>query len=377
MSRSSDPTASFPKQSLTPIHGKPDFATLARLTQELTANAVSVHSNRGSGMHGHAAIVLGNDAYQEISAVAWVAPTNPGPEPNIPDNATQRAVTIGLSNFERQQKEWETYTLVANALKRQLLEAIEPVYLSSLSHPTFGFANVGVFQMLQHLRNTYAVLTPDILSKNLEALGAKWEPSESLEPLWERGVKARAIAQAGGDEITEETLVRVYRDVLKNTGLFALDIRDWDHKPQADKTLENFKAHFTIANMDRVTNLTVASTYSQQTARAYAAQSNSGSLPPLPSLDNRPPPGGPTILARNRGVETLLSYCWTHGATTNPAHTSRTCHAKAPGHQEDATIDNMKGGNDRIRRRPREKQVFKPAKKTRGSVTPPNDSASA
>ena len=39
------------------------------------------------------------------------------------------------------------------------------------------------------------------------------------------------------------------------------------------------------------------------------------------------------------------SYCWTHGVTNNPSHTSQTCRNPAQGHQQNATVTNMMGGN--------------------------------
>ena len=44
-------------------------------------------------------------------------------------------------------------------------------------------------------------------------------------------------------------------------------------------------------------------------------------------------------------------YCWTHGLSDNKDHTSRPCTNKATGHKEDATLSNMMGGNNTIRRK--------------------------
>ena len=41
----------------------------------------------------------------------------------------------------------------------------------------------------------------------------------------------------------------------------------------------------------------------------------------------------------------VQTYCWTHGATNNPSHTSQTCRNPAPGHQATASINNTMGGN--------------------------------
>ena len=41
----------------------------------------------------------------------------------------------------------------------------------------------------------------------------------------------------------------------------------------------------------------------------------------------------------------MQTYCWTHGMTNNPSHTSQTCRNPAPGHQPGATLNNTMNGN--------------------------------
>ena len=54
-----------------------------------------------------------------------------------------------------------------------------------------------------------------------------------------------------------------------------------------------------------------------------------------------------------------LHYCWTHGATRNKDHTSKTCSRPAEGHKTEATLFNMMGGNNSIQRQRGERAVFK------------------
>ena len=39
----------------------------------------------------------------------------------------------------------------------------------------------------------------------------------------------------------------------------------------------------------------------------------------------------------------ISKYCWTHGAC---GHTGKECRAKAPGHRDDATLENRNGGSN-------------------------------
>jgi hypothetical protein len=43
-----------------------------------------------------------------------------------------------------------------------------------------------------------------------------------------------------------------------------------------------------------------------------------------------------------------MYYCWTHGLGKSASHTSAGCANPAEGHNTNATIRNMMGGNDRI-----------------------------
>ena len=375
MSHSIDPTSSFPHADLTPIVGKPTFAAVQTLKKQLVANAVSVRSARGNGQLGHAVLVLGQAAYDNLAGAGnnWINPVNPGQAPVIPAGATQHQIIQAQAQFDRDTKEWETFNSTGDALKRQIIAAVDTTYIASLEDPLFGFTNVSVHDILHHLETTYAALDPDALTANMEALRAPWDPSETMEPLWQRGVNAQQMAQAGGNPITDGDLLLIFRDLLKSSGLFPLDIRDWDRLPAAQKTLANFKVVFTNANKERVANLTAGQQMlpTQVPARAFAAKQGA-------KQGNPPnPPTGPAIYCSPTG--TWFGYCWSHGITTNPEHNSKTCNNKASGHQEDATIDNMMGGNNTIRRKPREKNVYiekNPPKRTRDRAnlagSPPN-----
>lgn len=343
-----DPSTSFPHAELKPVVGKPSFHDVQQLKKQLISNAVSVASNRGNGALGHAVIVLGQAGYNAIAGPGnnWINPANPGNAPVIPVGATQAQILNAQHQWEREKTEWELFNSTTSALKRQLLAAVDNTYISSLEDPLFGYTNTSVHAILTHLETTYAVVDQDALKTNLDILSAPWEPSESMEPLWQRGVLARQVANTGRVPITDAQLLLIFCDILKSSGLFSLDLRDWDKLPAAQRTLANFQTTFTEANKERIKNLTSGQQFNPHGVPAHAF----AATPPNNAIT------GPSILATPSG--TRLSYCWTHGVTNNPEHNSRSCTRKAIGHQETATIDNMLGGNNTIRRKPKEKNIF-------------------
>ena len=68
----------FEFPSLTRIHGKPTYASLKIIKDELFANATAVTSDLGGGAHGHLGLVLTPAEYVAVSAVPYVRPAHPG-----------------------------------------------------------------------------------------------------------------------------------------------------------------------------------------------------------------------------------------------------------------------------------------------------------
>jgi hypothetical protein len=139
--------------------------------------------------------------------------------------------------------------------------------------------------------------------------------------------------------------------MFEATGVFTIACDTWRVKAAAEKTYANFTAHFTEENRERLRKLTAA-----QAGYHGANAITPGSPPPEVRTDARAPdvaaaaqqpPATPVPhVVTNDGVR--MYYCWTHGLGTNATHTSSTCQRPASGHQIDATVTNMQGGNNTI-----------------------------
>lgn len=249
-------TLDFPHKELPKIEGKPTYLSLQSLKAKLIANAVSIHSSRGNGQLGHVQIVIGTAAYNQRANPAggqandWDPPTYPGNLPTIPAGSTAAQISAITSEWQQRSKDFTTYNAVETNLKRMLLEAVDDDYVSSLSDDLFGFANVTTFEILQHLETNYGALDSDALSANLERLNEPWEPAETMEPLWKRTREVQAVADAGNEPISDGQLLIAIRKVLKASGVFELDMRDWDNKPAAQRTWAAFRTFFTAARIE-------------------------------------------------------------------------------------------------------------------------------
>ena len=55
------------------------------------------------------------------------------------------------------------------------------------------------------------------------------------------------MAEASGDAATDVQLIDIRLIIITNANIFVSDIRKWHSKPAEEKSLTNFKSHFTTA----------------------------------------------------------------------------------------------------------------------------------
>jgi len=337
-------TLTFPHPILTPIKGQPTNQSLQLLQKQIYANARAIHSTRGGGNHGHLALVMPGPQYLLRTGHVFVNPIHPGIAPVHGANATGPQITETNRQFAQDLQEHTLFTTVTEELKKQIILAVEPRYLSILEDIDFGFADISSRRMLAHLQAEYGQISNEQIEANRQQLSADWNPDDPIEDLWLRIQEAQRYAVAANEAITNATALRLTLPVFEKTGVFTTAAENWRDRPEAEWTMEAFKLHFTKANKERMRKLTAQGAgYHGANAAINPAPAPA---PASPSAATNSTPAGQQAIVGN----VAMYYCWTHGLGKNRAHTSQTCTNKAPGHMDHSTADNLLGGNDRIMR---------------------------
>lgn len=76
-------TEHFPYKEITRIQGPPTYSSIKNINQILSPIASSIHLNLENGQQGLLALTLPEVIYNNISAMPFVYPVNPGPLPAI------------------------------------------------------------------------------------------------------------------------------------------------------------------------------------------------------------------------------------------------------------------------------------------------------
>ena len=147
--------------TLNEIAGTPSYDTIKTVNNELIANVYSIQTNLGCGTVGYARLTLTPGVYATISIAAWIHPLNPGLQPIIHVGSTGIQISALNRAFDKASEVYSDFQLVSNALKKQLLAAVDDIFLCSLKQPYIGYGNVTVLDLLTHLYSTYAQISPD------------------------------------------------------------------------------------------------------------------------------------------------------------------------------------------------------------------------
>ena len=373
-------TANFPHPVLTPFATPvqpPTHASIKLLQRELNANAMSVHSNAGGGLHGHLVLTLTPARYRAVAGVPYPAPQ---PPPALVVAGAAAAVANAVQDHQELLRLFNRYHDTDKALARLIIAATPDTYIAALCDVDFGYANVTTIQFLTHLTTTYGALTPADRDLNQARMNQPWAPPTPIELLFKQMEDGQRFAAAAAEPIADSTLCRLAYQLVLKTGLFPDGCREWRLLTDAQQTWARFKIHFARQDRDRLETST-ANTLGYGTAfhvrppdAAHLVTSHDATLVPSQVADGSALaatalPSGPELIALLLELRNLRAaaakaptapapnqkatpgprgYCWTHGSSSNGAHTSATCKNKAPGHVDTATWRNQQGGNPAI-----------------------------
>ena len=168
-STSSKFTFPHPKLTAAPAGKRPDYVFARTLKSEVFGNAISVHTHRGGGAHGHLGEVVDPANYLVITAPnvdAYNAQVYPGDAPAILVGMTAAQIHAAEELWKRNMKEFETANDVRQELKALIIGAIDDKYIADLKDPVLRYANVTVLELLTYIMATYGVMLPTEQAKN-------------------------------------------------------------------------------------------------------------------------------------------------------------------------------------------------------------------
>jgi hypothetical protein len=355
------------------IRGLPSYHTLNALRQALYRNANSFASTLGGGNHGYLGALMTTPTYltaTQPNATAFVAPVFPGYLPAVQGTAAQVSDQVRAHN--ESLRKWKEHENVTKALRKQLIDSVEPAYIAHLEDPFSGYNKVPVKDILLDQFENYGKIRSTDLMANNKRMEEDWDPSETFQTLMARIKLCREFAIDAGQPYTDDQILAKVHAIVFNTGLYYEALEKWDEVPVAQATYDNFCKHMIQAqtrlqskrttkqqdyglataelhelteNFCNLVNAERAEKENERSTINQLRQEMTSMRTLIEQLQHKNTP-----LPRNRQRRQFVDqggYCWTHGYAVTKNHTSQNCRTKGPGHKEEATRDNQMGGSQR------------------------------
>jgi hypothetical protein len=346
---------------------------------------------------GFLGLVLKDATFQTLNATAasYTPPTDPGNTPNATGSAAVIAETTRI--FVLDQDKFNTYIQFQIILISMITTNCPEKYLADLKDPITKFRRCTPIQLLNHLWTTFGTITSKDLTENWTSMNAQWNPPTPIADLFKQLKDGQLFAKEGKEDITDSQLLRLCYDNVNATGLFNDALKIWRAKSDADKNYDAFKTLMTAEHDDRMKNhltskdagyaanqATFVTDLVHQELQQFVNHmpfyqqeptNNENQDPNLPPA--AAPPSAPTNVNAAITTDTLkdifqslmkehktnnptkvkpkaqgkdendkdITYCHSHGITSNLWHNSTTCSRKKEGHNDKATLTNKLGGN--------------------------------
>jgi len=90
----------------------------------------------------------------------------------------QRSTTVDVTQvhhvFNVDRNIYGTYHTTEKALKLQLLEAVQHIYIEDLHNKDISFSKITTCQIIAHIWSTYGDIDDDMLGDNTERMKSPW-----------------------------------------------------------------------------------------------------------------------------------------------------------------------------------------------------------
>jgi hypothetical protein len=346
------PTFAFPHPIPDPIEGRPTNASLLTLCRQIYANACSAFPPVNAGPNGYLGMAMPTATYAaRPGAPVFVMPAPPGNRPPVA-GLTALQATASNNTYDDAVTNYNAHLAMVAALRQQILAAVDDTYTRILKDDLLGYGDVMPSALIKHLVTTYGKIQPEEIAANTARMNADWDWNVPIEDYWVRWEECQSFANRAGEPLLVATMIRVAFSHFEKSQQVATHCAAWNAMPPPNPapTPEElwvlFKTHFNKAERDRHRQLTAsgagynganAAVVTPSTETAAAAQNSTS------ATTGTPPKAQKALFADGTG-----GYCWTHGVTKNPKHTSATCEHHADGHKEKATIFNRMGGSTKL-----------------------------
>mmetsp|Transcript_14753 Transcript_14753/g.20914 ORF Transcript_14753/g.20914 Transcript_14753/m.20914 type:complete len:541 (+) Transcript_14753:121-1743(+) len=238
---------SFPSDSRpTPLQTTLDLKKLLDIWQHLVGCASGVRSAFYS--HGFLHLVCPAGYWSFFSNQQFPVnptPIRPPPVPIYDEAATDNERLTITREHEILQKEYDTAMALNTALINELCLCLGPTNAKMVRDELRTNPSLPIMEVLDNLATEHPDTDED-RAQNFMRMNAPWNPSDGFNALKTQIEEAAMYASLSDHDIAEWQLVDAGLKLIKNTGLFAEEVKAWNLTPTTARSWADFKSFWKV-----------------------------------------------------------------------------------------------------------------------------------
>lgn len=245
---------SFQYQVLDKIHGQPTLDSILNLLRQLKINAHSVSTTLGGGQLGYLALILPDASYMAIpNARNFRRPTDPGEfivttpiatRAGATTTITAAAVTQQKATFDEKKRLYNECQAVEQALRQQIIDAVEPDYLEALRDQHTEMVQSPIPDIIKHLRDTYGFMSDeDLADRENELKTYSYDPVKTVDDVFNKIKRHQELAMLMNNPLTDKQQESIATTIFNRVRVFQSHLMKWNEKKDNERTLINLKKH--------------------------------------------------------------------------------------------------------------------------------------
>jgi len=278
----------FEYKELTKIDGEMKLETISLLQRQVKRNAQGVPTTLGGGQLGFLALVISTEKYNAIpNSTPFLRPKDPGPfELHLPtstDNAaptptapTRRTTTRSITRAttptqtdlvtsptqqptvifsaevatqkaahdDAVKKKYYKCQAVEQALRSQIIEAIEAEYIDALRNIDTDMINASIPEIFDFLQINYGQITEEeLVTREEELRNFDYDPQSPVDKVFTKITLFQDLCTITRNDKTDKQLCQIAYLIFNRTRAFVEALKAWNSKKTEDKTFALFKQH--------------------------------------------------------------------------------------------------------------------------------------
>ena len=179
--------------------------------------------------------------YSTLSDTAYTVPEDPGPVPLFGANITQAQRQFYRDEHLEKQKVYHDHMNMDAALKAQVIEAVEDIYLCEKRNKFTGYLGVTTKYLLGHLMERYGVITTDDLELNKRNMDEAFDSTIPIEAYFKNIDDAVKYADDAGTPFSKQQILQTAYHAISASGLYKEACKQWRKQDENTKNWDSFK----------------------------------------------------------------------------------------------------------------------------------------